>query len=161
MSTRARLRRTAAATAAIWATLAAAGGPAPALARTTACPGSLNGNGSARNDKKGLISDYYIRDGSCAAARKLVQALDDIDEAGKPGRKGSLIGIVRVPGGSIWKCRATVTADGMRRPFDKIDPNKTMVVRGSLSCRPITGRLGRRVTARTRNIRDQLLDESG
>ncbi|MEJ7715140.1 MAG: hypothetical protein WKF40_05300 [Thermoleophilaceae bacterium] len=92
----------------------------------------------------------------------MVQALDDGDEAGKPGRKGSRIGIVRVPGGSIWKCRATSTADGTSgQPVDEIDPNKVKVVRVRLSCRPITGRRDRRVTARTRNIRDQLLDESG
>ncbi len=100
--------------------------------------------------KKGILRDYYAHNTSCAAARTL---LSSGSEVGEPitGRGGSGLQHVQVPGGALWRCRLLQTVNGKSAPFGYV-PDNAKTVFQSESCRPLTGRLNRRVTARTRNF---------
>lgn len=114
---------------------------ATAAKGTVACSGSFDGKGKYRTDEKGAYRYYYARKASCPAARKLITTLSRDDDSGYSGRAGTVLTTVRVPGGSVWKCRA----------FVRISERRKLAV-AEISCRPLTGRADRRITLRSTNL---------
>lgn len=127
--------------------------PAAAEAKTTHCPGSLSDDGRyLPTSKEGDVRDYYIRNGSCAAARALLLIAYDVGPI-TIGRGGSAIERLKVSGGSVWKCRSKIDDPhdhGGNAGASRGDQGVTRVYL-RYSCRPLTGRLNRRVTARIRD----------
>ena len=108
--------------------------PAKAASRDTeSCRGSFDKVLKYRQDKKGAFKYFDVRNTSCRAGRKLM-------EAGKYARRNdSGITVVAVPNGSTWKCRS----------YSRVVSEAGATIEVGLSCRAVTGRSGRRVTLRT------------
>ena len=142
--------------------LSCATGAQAANGATVRCKGSLDNGGKRRADKKGIVRDYYTRHASCPAARKLFRPLNNNDDLDlDKARRGTFVTTVVVPGGSAWKCRLFFRQDGRSTPFFKLNPEKAKTVVEGVSCRALTGRRNRRITFRSANLRNQLVDDEG
>lgn len=123
---------------------------APAAKGTVVCPGSFSLTGKYRSDEKGALRYYYARNASCAAARKLITSVARVDDDGYDGRGESTLVVLKVPGGSAWKCRGS-SEISIRRKLARVN----------ISCRPLTGRAGRRITVRSKNFYDEIARDLG